>query len=207
VVATTKTLEVPKVEGRTVQDAIVMLESRGLVVMPPHEQFSDKVQAGKVISQMPYAGATVKEGRRIYITVSKGVETATMPDLRGRRVREARLALLRLGMQLGDVMYQYNDSVAAETIISQSIPPGTKVTNNSSPRVSVSQGPIAVHVPELVGRSLTEARQALQDSGLVVGQVRRISSTLFTPNTVVDTDPPAQSPVQPGTAIGLVVSE
>ncbi len=207
VVGASETLTVPDVEGRSVQDAIVMLESRGLEVMPPHEQYSEGVKAGVVMNQMPYAGATVKAGRRIYLTVSKGAEENMMPDLRGRTVREARLELLRMGMQLGNVTYVYNDSIPAERIISQSVDPGTKVSSNKSPSVLVSQGPVAVHVPELVGRSLLEAKQILLDSGLVTGTITRLKVGFMMSNMIMDTEPPALAPVQPGTAVNLVVSE
>lgn len=201
------TIVVPLVEGRTVQDAIVMLESRGLVVMPPHEQFSSEVKAGIVFQQMPYAGATVKGGRRIYLTVSKGVETATMPDLRGRTVREARLLLLRSNMQLGNITYTFNDSIQAETIMQQSIAAGTRVTSQMQPSVIVSQGPVTVLVPDIIGTTLQQAKQQIELAGLKVVAVRKMASSIFIPNTVLDTDPPVLSRVPPDSGVVITVSE
>ncbi len=203
----TRTLTIPDVEGKSLNDAIIMLEARGLVVMPPHEQFSSTVAAGTVLNQMPYAGATVKSGRRVYLTVSKGAEVTTMPDLRGRSVREARLTLLRIGVQLGNVMYEFHDSVPPECIIAQSLPPGSNVSSDAMPNVTVSQGPMAVSVPELIGIQLTEARRLIVSRGLEVGQITRIRSTVFEPNTVLDSDPPALSSIQPTRKINLIVAD
>lgn len=207
IVDSTTTLEIPNVEGRHVDDAIVILEGRGLVVMPPHEQFSADVKPGIVINQMPYAGATVKEGRRVYLTVSKGVETATMPDLRGRTVREARLTLLRMGMQLGGVTYVHNDSIPSETIVSQSIEPGEKVTSDRIPDIVVSEGPDAVVVPSLVGLPLQDAQALIGQSMLGLVVQKRMKSSAFEPNVVLNQTPQADSLVPPGSTVSVVVAE
>lgn len=207
VVGSTATLDIPNVEGRTLEDAIIILEGRGLEVMEPHEQYSSDVKAGIVVNQMPYPGATVKEGRRVYLTVSKGVETATMPDLRGRSVREARLTLLRLGMQLGGIEYESNDSVPAETIVYQSIPAGQKVTSDLVPSIVVSSGPDAIIVPSLIGLKSQDAIALVQQSGLTCTIQRRQKSNTFDPDVVLYQNPEADSLAPPGSTVMITVTE
>lgn len=207
VVSSTSTLSVPEVEGRTEEDAIVILEGRGLEVMPPHRQYSTDVKAGYVINQMPYAGATVKEGRRVYITVSKGTETASMPNLTGRTIREARLIMLRLGMQIGDVTYESNDSVPAEIVLYQSILSGTSITSDVTPSVVVSSGSSGIMVPSIVGLKVNAAKALVEQSELIIGTVRKQKSNTFESDVILFQDPQADSVVARGTAINVIVTE
>ncbi len=204
--ASTETIIVPKVTGKHIDEARRELTELGLQVMEPHEQFSADVAEGEITLQSPYAGATVKEGRRIYLTVSAGTETIGMPSLHGLTVREARLALMRLGLTLGDISYELNDSIPEDRIISQSVRSGERVITNSVVTVAVSRGPSAVRVPDLLGLSLGDAEAVLTEFGLVMGPIHTIPSGAFEPNTVMKHDPPADSLVAPGTVIIVTVT-
>ncbi|RPI69300.1 MAG: PASTA domain-containing protein [Ignavibacteriae bacterium] len=204
--ASTETIVVPKVTGTHIDDARRQLTELGLQVMEPHEQFSATVREGQVMQQSPYAGATVKEGRRIYLTVSQGTETIGMPSLIGSTVREARLTLMRLGLTLGDISYEQNDSIPEDHIISQSVRMGERVVTNAVVTVAVSRGPSSIRVPDLLGLTLSDAEALLTQFGLVVGPIHTMPSGAFEPNTVMKHDPPADSLVAPGTAIVLTVT-
>ena len=108
---------VPSLVGTPLERAQADLAARQLVLVEPREQYSDKIPKGRVMSQLPYAGAQVKEGRRIYVTVSKGIETIEMPNVRGQLMRDARLTLMRAGLAIGDVQYEYSDSIEQNRII------------------------------------------------------------------------------------------
>ncbi len=204
--ASTETITVPKVVGKHIDDARKELAALGLQVMDPHEQFSATVPEGSVIQQSPYSGATVKEGRRIYLTVSAGTETIGMPSLRGLSVREARLTLMRVGLTLGDISYEMNDSIPEDRIISQSIRMGERVQTNAVVTIAVSRGPSAIRTPDLLGLSLADAEALLTQFSLTLGAVHTMPSGAFEPNTVMKQNPAADSLVAPGTAISLTVT-
>ena len=202
-----ETIEVPDVEGMNEDSARIMLSQLGLVVQEPHEQFSKDVPEGAVISQMPYAGARVKEGRRIYLTISEGVETSVMPRVTGMTLREARLTLLRLGLRLGDMAYEFNDSIPKDRVIKQSIEQGTRVKTGTLATLLVSEGPSEILMPDLLGLSLAEAQGILEDYGLSVGFINYIETGTFVPNTVLGHLPPKDSLVPPESEISLSVSK
>lgn len=205
--ASTETITVPKVTGKHIDEARRQLTELGLQVMDPHEQFSADVPEGQVIQQSPYSGATVKEGRRIYLTVSAGTETIGMPSLRGLTVREARLTLMRVGLTLGDISYEQNDSIPEDRIISQSIGMGDRVQTNAVVTVAVSRGPSAIRVPDLLGLSLADAEALLAQFSLTLGPVHTMPSGAFEANTVMKQSPPTDSLVAPGTAVSLTVTK
>lgn len=207
VVSMTDTVHVPSVIGRDQASAEVLLRDAGLVVMEPREQFSATVPSGTVMSQLPYAGATVKEGRRIYLTVSKGVETLSMPSLYGATMRDARLSLMRLGLQTGDMSYDTSGLVPAGRILRQSVPAGSSIASGTTVHLVISRGTTMVRVPLLVSLTQDEAEQLLRDIGLVPGAMSAMPSSAFQSGTIMHQDPPADSLVVVGSTVTFVTAK
>jgi len=205
IIGSTETITVPNAVGMDYNKARDMMQSTGLQVMDPTEQYSANVAKGKVLSQLPYANATVKEGRRIYLTISRGIETVTMPTLVGRNIRDARLTLMRIGLQLGDITYENNDSIPDNYIIVQSVPSGAEIPAGGSTSIVVSRGPAATKMPDLMGMPLADAQSVLNDRGLLLGPIKHIASGTFESNTVVAQEPAPDSPIQAGATVTLTI--
>jgi serine/threonine-protein kinase len=199
-------VRVPNVTGLDITTARQQLADMDLEVVEPREQFSATVRKGVVMSQLPAAGATVKEGRRIYLAVSKGEETITMPELRGMTLRDARMYLLRRGLNIGNVSYDFNDSVQAHRILSQAYAPGSQVPYGELVDVTVCKGADGVRVPDLVGFSFDEARALLEGLGLATGTIMTEENSVFDANTVIRQRPPADSLLPSGSTVDLTVS-
>ncbi|MBK6292459.1 MAG: PASTA domain-containing protein [Ignavibacteria bacterium] len=206
IVSMTDTISVPGVVGKSVSTASQELANAGLVVMEPREQYSASIAKGTVMSQLPYANATVKEGRRIYLTISKGIETIRVPSLYGLTVRDARLSLMRIGLQLGDVTYETSDAIAVDRIAAQGVPAGAEIPSDGIISVVVSRGSTGVRIPSLVGLSLEEAQGILLDAGLIVGTLSYKESGAFDSGVVLSNDPPADSSVAVGTPVQITVA-
>ena len=205
IIGSSDTISVPNVVGMDFEKAQELLQQKELAVMDPMDQYSATVAKGKVLSQLPYANATVKEGRRIYLTISRGIETIKMPTLTGRTLRDARLTLMRIGLQLGDISYENNDSIPDNYIVVQGVPSGADIPAGGSTSVVVSRGPSGSHMPDLLGMTLSEAQVILSDRGLVVGNVKHIPSGTFESNTIVAQDPSPDTKILPTTMVTLTV--
>lgn len=200
--------EVPEVVGMSFAEAEKLLNEKGFEVKRDEPRFSDAVPAGIVLMQLPYGGAITKEGRRIYLTESRGVEMIPMPMLIGRPLREARITLMREGFEVGKIEYDYNDTIMRDLIYAQSVPaevgarPGTKVD------LMLSKGPSTRYsmMPNLVGLTLDEARGRLESAGLTLGVVRKKRSS-FDRNTVVDQSVAPYSQVSERAAINVTISD
>lgn len=197
---------VPNLVGMTTADARRRVEGMGLVVKDVREQFSATVAPGRVLSQRPYAGAVVKEGRHVYLTASRGVETVRMPDVRGQTLRDARTTLMRLGLGVGDVSYVYTDSVPINHVLTQGTSVGSTVNYGHVTTLQISQGPRGSTVPTVVMMSLSEARAILLDEGFTVGAIRFQPSGLYQPNTVL-AQHPIDTTAPPGSPVELTVSQ
>ncbi len=207
IVRTAKTITVPNIVGMPKQQAIDLLESQGLKVEKVVEQFNENVQHGVVISQLPYPNAQVKEGRRIYLSVSKGYEVITMPDLSMMSQREAQLALIGLGLQVGTISYDFRDSIPESRVIRQSYLAGMSVSGGTIVNLVLSKDSNAtVIAPSLEQQSQSDAMWTIQEMELQLGEVFQQADGTYAPGTVIRQQPAAGSRLHKGARIDIWVA-
>ena len=95
----------------------------------------------------------------IKLTIHGRQETA--PNLVGLPVEQARNVARQLGLSLDVEDRLYSDKVAADSVVSQMPGAGTGIKPRQQIHVLLSLGPQKVSVPDLVGRTLRAAREAL----------------------------------------------
>lgn len=202
-----ETLKVPGVVGLSLDGAKQLLQSQGLTPIESDTRPDRQAPAGTVVGQNPDAEAVVKNGRRVYLTISGGEAKVVVPGLRGRSVRDAKFTLERNGLRMGDVQYAASNAYPAGTIIDQSIQQGMKVSKGTSVRISVSQGKEMqeASVPDFTGKTLSEVEKIIAQQGLKLGNITYQASFDLIPNTVVDQFPRAGESVPQGQAIDLFV--
>jgi serine/threonine-protein kinase len=201
------TSKVPDVVGMKFEDASILIDSLGLEPRNGGSKLDNKYPAGTVVIQNPATGALVKSGRRIYLTISSGEQKVFVPNLRGKSVRDAKFSLERNGLILGNIDYSPSEEFPENTIIDQSIQHGNEVKKNSFISIMVSQGKMndKIIVPNVVGKSFSDAGKILGEAGLKIGQVTYQPSSILLPNTVVDQFPRSGEIVGYGEQINLFV--
>ena len=203
-----KEVQIPNVVGKNKDDAVKMLEDSGLNPIVQTSRFDQKYQKNQVIFQKPSGGTTVKQNRRIYLTISGGEPLLTMPSLISKTLRDAQVSLEKMGLKIGKV-----DSVESEfppnTIVEQQYFEGKEIAVGTSVGLKVSIGPKVgmIRVPNLLGRSLTEAEEILRSSSLKIGNKTYISSPTLLPNTVVDQQPSENTLIDSGDSVSVVLSK
>jgi serine/threonine-protein kinase len=89
--------------GRTYEEAANALAFLGL--RPERSQdFSDSVEAGKIIRTEPAAAQTAPRGSTVTVVVSKGPDLVGVPPVRGLSVDAATAAIERLGLNVDGVL-------------------------------------------------------------------------------------------------------
>jgi len=202
------THQVPSVLGLDMDHAIEILQSAGLEAVQSETKPDPKARMGTVTAQNPPPDASVKQGRRVYLTVSGGEVLVQVPKLRGLSVRDARFALERAGLYLGVVNYAASETLFENTIIEQSFSSGEKIPKGSAVGVIVSSGMASkeLRVPDLTGKTVAEAEKILAKEGLKVGRITYETGLNLIPNTIVDQFPRPQEQVSGGTVIDLFVA-
>jgi hypothetical protein len=97
-------IEVPDFSNMTYVKAIAKGDDLGLIVMVNDSTYNKSLPAGSVVSQKPVAGAKVKEGRIVYVTInSLTMPRVAIPDLIDNcSYREAQAKLQALEFKLTD---------------------------------------------------------------------------------------------------------
>ena len=201
-------VKVPHLIGKSLESAKVLVDNADLDIEKISEQYSESIPAGVVINQIPKPGLNVKEGRNVYLTVSKGMETVKMPFLIGQSIWTARRTLQGVGLTMGDISYAPSEMYGRDTIIIQSINANQDVVYGQAINVVVSRGSDQlVSMPNLVGASYYEATQLLLESGLTVSAIDSVSHETFMPNTITNQVPAAGEMVSKNSGISITVSK
>lgn len=188
-------IEVPDLKGLTLDDAVVLAESKQMKIKVFDSSYAPEYAAHSVISHFPKLGEKVKSGRSIYVSIStKFPPKIKMPKLLGNSQKSAELTLKGYGLLLGDVSYTYGPhegEVLKQTYNGQSIEPGTYLEKGSTINILVSLGPSneQIIIPNLVGMSLSEAKSLLRTQGLDIGSVVYDENSSFKEGTVIKQKP------------------
>lgn len=199
---------VPNVHLKSLDEAEKIIKRSGLRMVKEGEKFDESLPAGRIVFQNPEASAKVKKGRRIYVTVSKGARSFTMPKLVGLALRDAKFVLQDHELSLGLTTYRRDPFLPDGVICDQSPVSGKTVGVNSRVDIAVSLGvePMEFIVPDLVGKSEEEALIALQKAGLTVGAIARQATDQLLPNTVISQSREVGLEVAKGDTVHIVVS-
>lgn len=113
-----ESVTVPNVAGYKQPEATVAIETLGLTVGSIQEEYSDTLEAGKVIRLDPEIGSPVAPGSKITMVISKGKETVTVPKLVGLDKDKALELLKQQGLE-GQVVEVKDAAAPYGKVISQ----------------------------------------------------------------------------------------
>ena len=135
---------VPNVVGQADADAQNAIKNAGLTIGTVTYDYSDSVAQGIVISQSVEGGKKVSAGTTVDLVISNGPEPAAkvnVPPVTGTSLNNARQLIQSAGLSVGNVSYQYSNSVAAGSVISCNPGVGSSVDEGTSVSLVVSNGP------------------------------------------------------------------
>ncbi|MGW1865468.1 Stk1 family PASTA domain-containing Ser/Thr kinase [Streptomyces mauvecolor] len=158
---------VPALIGQSEDAAKKKLSGAGLGVRKVDRQFSDTVERGQVMSTDPATGARIRGNGSVTLVVSRGPETAQVPQLDGMPLDKAKSELNKAGFAPGDTSSEFNESVPQGSVIRTDPAAGVKRHTDTAVSMVVSKG-APVDVPGVVGDSVADATAALQNAGLQV---------------------------------------
>lgn len=197
---------VPSLVGRSLEDAQRIAQKAHLGVQVVQQSYSATMPLGTVVSQDPPAGRTVKVGRVIELVTSLGPEMVSVPDVRRYSLEDARFAIEQAHLTVGNVLEAYDDIVPSGFVLRQDPAPGARVVRGSLVNLTVSKGQQSLVLPDLVGRSLDDARRILQNLGVTLRAVEQVRWADVAPGQVVSMAPPAGTRIRHGDAVSVAIA-
>lgn len=194
-----ETITVPELSTMSLDEVENLLEDRDLRYEVQDCTFVAGAEPLTVQAQYPKAGAKVKEGRKIYLTITKRVApTVPMPKLTDLTFRSAELALKSVGLQLGEKTYKPDlakNAVLRQFYNGREISPGAPVPKGAKIDLEIGDGlgNTSFAVPDVVGMPLDEAINVIVGSNLRVGTKISVDDPNKEVGTVVKQRPEARS--------------
>jgi eukaryotic-like serine/threonine-protein kinase len=177
-VITTSDVIVPGIIGMTEQDAKSTLAAKGLKLQVVSTEKSDKPE-GTVISSFPEEGATAKANSEVRVYISSGTQSVEVPIVKDIDLASAIKMIENNGFQVGNKTFENSDTVPKDNIIKQTPEAGSQAEKNSKVDLVISKGVETKYttVPDLRGRSLTEAESLLGSFNLKIGNKTTLETT------------------------------
>lgn len=202
--------------GWSLNDAQLWADAKG-VNLQVDEQFDDKVDSGKIISQNPAKGEKTSKGSFVKLAVSKGHDLTVelpLPDLMNMTGDGVQAWADQNFMAKVRVTTEYSSDVAAGKVISYEINDNTvvdKVTRNTPIYVVVSKGPedlaaVLITVPDFKVKTISECYSFANENGLVLEVVEQYDD--YAPKGgIIAQSVKADEKVRKGEKITLTVSK
>lgn len=194
------------VVGVTAQQATEALTEAGLTASST-ERHDSEVPEGQVISVRPDEGSRTMRDEPVRLVVSLGQELAEVPaGLVGMTEGDAVAALREAGLADVEVSREYTNDGAKDDVIWASVRDGDLIPTDEHVRLTVSDGPPPVTVPDVAGVAAEDARAALEAEGFEVQ--REDAYDEETPaGAVVRTRPDGGKGAAQGATVTMVVSQ
>lgn len=170
-------------------------------------KFSAEHESGLVIEQSPEAGEEVKAKRTVKLTVSKGVESAEMPDLINRTEGEAIAMLKDLNLGIKTIVKDEIDSNVEEGRVAHTEPEaGTVLSKNQEVVIYVSLG--EKKMPDLKNDTKNNAEARLNALDIKSGDIIFLEeeSEDVEEGRVIRTIPEAGKPLNEGDKVTVYIS-
>jgi serine/threonine-protein kinase len=151
-------VKVPNLKSQAYADAAAKLKKLGLSPVE-NKETNAKVAPGAVISTSPAAGSSVAPHSTITVNVSNGPTALSVPNLVGMTAAEAKTTLTQGGLVLGTTSTADSATVTQGSVISSSPNAGTAAKSGDTINITVASG--KVNIPSVVGKTSSQAGQAL----------------------------------------------
>ena len=171
---------VPDFVGLRMNDAEYFAGRRDLQIIVNDSLHVSAYPGGVVLDQLPKGGVVVKPGRKVYVTInSLRQQMVVVPYVAGRSLRQAKNMLETAGLTIDHLEYVEDiatnyvlgEVVDGVEVLEDSLEVRTEMGNGITLRVGVAPNDTGTIVPQVLGRTLFEAKSRLWESGLNIGEI------------------------------------
>jgi serine/threonine-protein kinase len=198
-------VSVPSVIGASVDKANSLFAPLGLKSEVAERVYSEEDAEGLIIAQDPAGGDKTDPNGTVKLTVSKGPERYTVPQLVGLTPEAAVNAIAKFPLTTGTITEVFNTEIPKGFVISADPAPGSQVRRDATINLVVSKGIETLALASYVGKIGEEALTELSDAGFDVTVTYAFDEKVI-PGGVISQNP-AGGDIPKGAKIELIVSK
>jgi beta-lactam-binding protein with PASTA domain len=153
-----------------------------------------------------FVAVVVWFGREIRDFLLPPSDTVTVPSFVGQPLRDANAEIARLKLSSSVIDHATSDRYPKDVVIMQRPDAGQQVREGRQVSFVISDGIVAMLMPDLRYQSMREAQLDLSRVKMKFGKVTYVKSDIIPEGHVISQDPAPLSSVNEGDAVTLVVS-
>lgn len=200
-------ITVPALKGRTRAEAISILSDAGITNYKFESESSREFEKETVMDVKPAEGSEIKKDDEVIITVSKGEDTSSVPDIRNA-TKDSAIATLEGLKFVVKVEEKASDTVDEGSVIDTIPAIGSAAKEGDTITILVSTGPENKQtlVPNVVGKSEADATNALSSAGFKASIAYKEDDSVKK-GLVISQSIPGGNEAQSGSTITLSISK
>lgn len=207
-------IKVPNVENAELNAAIRQLEDLGFIVEAKvEEQYSDTIEAGKVIKTNPQKDRTVKKGTTITVTVSLGLEGFLSENYVGKNYIEVKTMLETKGIkvtleekEVTEKEMKENKEIKENTVLKQDVEIGKELKKGDTVLLTIPK--IIKTYPDFTDGSWNQEKiQKFCDEEGIKLKIKTISTNDYPDSTVYSQDRASESKIVPGVTLTITITK
>ena len=199
-------VEVPNLVGRDFDEVVEEYAKQGIEIIQDKTEFSSEQPEGYIISQTPEKGTKTKD-KKVYVVVSKGEKLVEVPDVTGKDIKVAKYELENTLGFVVETEEVINEKVTAGIIISQDPKEGEKPYGSTIKLVvSKGDGKESVLMPNVVGKSESEAKSELENLKLTVN-IKYSEDNSKSNGVVISQSYPQNQELKEGDVVDITVNK
>lgn len=201
---------VPSLVGLAEGDVGRLLADHGLRYRRQYneDRFDEEMPPGRVLEQSPGAGSLMKRGAAVEVVVSLGPERLIVPNVEGKALQAAQVALTSSGLGFGRIVNVYSESDNPGTVVEQAPAADSRVGRGTAVGLflSVASRFDTYIMPDLVYRNLERVRLFFEGRGFRLGSIKFEPYEGLSPGIVLRQYPLPGHPLRRQDVISLVVT-
>lgn len=201
------TSSMPDFTGKTLEDAQAEAKDLGITLKVSDEQYTNDYPEGQIMSQSIEKGQSISKNDVIDVVVSLGTKGFTMPDVVYETEEDAVAEIKKLGGKQPTIEYEFDDTVPAAVVISQSPSAQTEIDSGTKITLTVSKGQEtkSVTVEDYTGKQISDVKKQLTEAGLTFGTVTENNTADGEKGQIISQSLTAAQQVDRDTQIDFVV--
>lgn len=198
-------VKVPNVTGLMFDEAVQRLTQAGFTAEQGEQRYNNSAPKMTVLEQSPAPGSREGLGNPVTLVVSGGQRIAAVPSVAGMTAPDAQQLLEKEGFDVGDASEAASNTPRG-TVVGTRPAAGSPVSVPSTVSLVLSAGAVAAEMPNLEGRAVDAARQALLQLGVRDVRVVYDPMAMGAAGTVVAQSPVSGATMLPGASVQLRVA-
>ena len=200
-------VDAPALGGMTAAQARTVAEDRGLRLILDEEKPFEGATPGTICEQRPLASSMLRRGDELHATIARQGDDVKVPRTAGMTPEAARDVLGAAHLKIGETTQVADAATPAGLVIGTTPGAETDVARNTVVALRVSTGAVMGTVPQLYGKRLSTAKQAIEQAGFALGQVKKGSDDDRDSGDIIGQTPKANEKAAAGSKIDLVINE